>query len=61
MLLQRVAFGQHGGHAALSPAAGAVAEFTLGQQRHAVCRRQQQCGRQPGQTAADDENVKIEL
>ena len=59
VLVQRVVCAQHGGHAPLGPAAGAVAQLTFGDHGHASPRRQQQGGGQPGQAAADDENVKL--
>jgi hypothetical protein len=53
-----VALGQHGGDAALGPVARAVAERALGDHRHAVGAGQVQRGGEPGQAAADDEDVE---
>ena len=61
MRLKRVAFFQHGGNAALGPAAGAVGHGALGQNGHAVGGCQVQGSGQAGQAAADDQNVKSML
>jgi hypothetical protein len=58
--LQAVAFAQHRGDAALRPSAGAVGQRALGDDRHAVRRRQVQRGAQAGEAAADDEDVEVE-
>jgi len=59
MSIKAVAFGQHGGNAALGPAAGAVAQAAFGDDGHAVRGRQVQRGRQAGQAAADNQDIKI--
>ena len=50
--------GQHGGDAALGPAAGAVEQLLLGDQTDLALVGQMQRQRQPGQAAADDQNVE---
>ncbi len=54
-----VVVGQHGGNAALGPAAGAILQRALGHDGHAVCGRQVQRGREAGEAAAYDENVEV--
>ena len=53
-----VALAEHCGDAALCPVARAVAERALGDHGHAVALRQVQRGGEPGQAAADDEDVE---
>ncbi|KAF1047537.1 MAG: hypothetical protein GAK38_01888 [Xylophilus sp.] len=57
--VEAVVLGQHGGDAALGPAAGAVGERPLGEHRHAVGGRELERGGQAGEPAADDEHVEI--
>ena len=54
-----VAFGQHGGDAALRPVARPVGNAAFGDHRHPVGGRQVQRGGQAGQAAADDQHVKV--
>ena len=54
-----VVVGQHGGNAALRPAAGAVLQLALGDDRHAVRGRQMQCGGEARQAAAHNQYVKV--
>ena len=54
-----VVIGQHGGNAALGPAARAILQRALGDDGHAVRGRQVQGGREAGEAAAYDENVEV--
>ena len=59
MRFEGIVVGQHGGNAALRPAAGAILQLALGDYGHAVRGRQVQCGRQTGQAAAHNQDIKI--